>query len=576
MSTGALRDPLKEEFIVAPHETCQSCSNSSGPKFFLTALKGPSNGHRDNIIPKDEEYDSVLSNISYASAELGRLDEEIAYVHQSLAALQQRKEVVQKFKFQEESYFSPIRRLPQEILRHMFYLVHLDHLDIGVVASHPEAHIRVITQVSSYWRWVAESYPLLWSTFYAFFPTEECRPLVGSMIEKCIKLSKELPLDVRFGASCNPNLLEDRCFQVLVQSAYRWKKLYCANHNLFDAISARVSVFPRLRSLELYEVHHSFSLNPAPELAEITVYHAEQLNISVTSQAAPSLTRLTLNFVSDPLAVFSDLSWSHITHLTSDMGLNGELFALLRNMPNLVFLSFNGITRVIEPITLPQLQTLTLGKQVGFQGGTIEIASFTTPRLKTLYLDRNINTDDILQFLHRSQCPLEELKVTDETLDERWGADELRNVKKLCLSAPCSIYDDLYWLTWSSDMRSNDDEDTENVEDVETLFPQLETLDLEDMNYVADVDFAKGLITMLTSRLPPVNQAAPVEARTDTDINDLVCHLKSATVIFKHQVRNEDALSILRDFLRSDVVRQPGVHVSIGYFDLGSAFIDLL
>ncbi|KAF8978150.1 hypothetical protein BDQ17DRAFT_1106192 [Cyathus striatus] len=59
MSTGALRDPLKEEFIVAPHETCQSCSNSSGPKFFLTALKGPSNGHRDNIIPKDEEYDSV-------------------------------------------------------------------------------------------------------------------------------------------------------------------------------------------------------------------------------------------------------------------------------------------------------------------------------------------------------------------------------------------------------------------------------------------------------------------------------------------------------------------------------------
>ncbi|KAF8984807.1 hypothetical protein BDQ17DRAFT_1436870 [Cyathus striatus] len=106
-------------------EICQSCRNLSGRKFVLSDLRGPSDIHRNNIIPTGADRVLVESDISYAQSEISLLDKEINRLQQSLDILKNRRDALKQFEIQERGLFSPIRKLPAELLRQIFHQPHL-------------------------------------------------------------------------------------------------------------------------------------------------------------------------------------------------------------------------------------------------------------------------------------------------------------------------------------------------------------------------------------------------------------------------------------------------------------------
>ncbi|KAF9003666.1 hypothetical protein BDQ17DRAFT_1409051, partial [Cyathus striatus] len=136
-SYRTLHETQAHEFIVAPRDICQSCHSLSGPKFFLSALRGPSDMHRNNVIPTGFEREVAESNISYSASEISRLDREIARLQHSLEALQQRRDALRQFELQERSLFAPIRKLSEDVLRQIFLESQL-HSDYISVCSDPK------------------------------------------------------------------------------------------------------------------------------------------------------------------------------------------------------------------------------------------------------------------------------------------------------------------------------------------------------------------------------------------------------------------------------------------------------
>ncbi|KAF8997838.1 hypothetical protein BDQ17DRAFT_834826 [Cyathus striatus] len=549
-----------KEFTIAPHETCLACGSFSGPKFLLSPFRGLTASHRNNIIPKDHGCELVLLNISYAELEINSLDHEISRLQLSLAALQKRRDDLHKFAMQERSYFAPIRRLPEEILRYIFFQEYVDYADYGLVACADRAPLRLITQVSSHWRSVAHSYPILWSSIYIDTrnqPRNSVRMAVP-FIEKCILLSKESPLTLTFSGIFESSLLGDHCLQAIKQSAYRWGKIDIINQELLQGIAASTT-YSYLRSLKIGTITRSFSLNPSPKLKKITISGARDSTLRISLQSTPSLTHINFIKIDSPFTMFTDLPWSQITHFTSDVNnfLDGELSDMMRSMPNLMFFKFNGFSPLSIPIVLSKVHTLTPGSRGSYMQHSNELEHFTVPSLKILHSERDFETDDILQFLRRSKCSLDGLTITSVALDERWLAEELNKVKKLCFyhPLPSRLFDDIYWLT-----RGNDPGDEQ------PLFPQLEVLDVQKIISDPEDTFVEDLVAMLTSQLPPTSQMAPAgESRDGTTET----WLRSATIAFKEEL-HEDAANIVKAFLRSEVAQQPGVEVTIGYYSYRS------
>ncbi|KAF8990535.1 hypothetical protein BDQ17DRAFT_1207959, partial [Cyathus striatus] len=92
-----------------------------------------------------------------------QLDAEIARLQHVVASLQQRRNVLERFKNQEKSLFAPIRKLPDDLLQNLF-LVCQQHLgrDGFIDVFDRNSFVRTITQICAYWRFIAYSCPQIW------------------------------------------------------------------------------------------------------------------------------------------------------------------------------------------------------------------------------------------------------------------------------------------------------------------------------------------------------------------------------------------------------------------------------
>ncbi|KAF8993566.1 hypothetical protein BDQ17DRAFT_1412927, partial [Cyathus striatus] len=114
---------IYKDFIIAPHEICQTCSSPSGPKFCLTSHgDSPIEDMRDNVIPTCNERESRMSTITQVESEIASLEAEISRIQRSLAALQKRRDELQIFTSQQRSILAPIRKLPSNLLEQIFLL----------------------------------------------------------------------------------------------------------------------------------------------------------------------------------------------------------------------------------------------------------------------------------------------------------------------------------------------------------------------------------------------------------------------------------------------------------------------
>ncbi|KAF9003581.1 hypothetical protein BDQ17DRAFT_481501 [Cyathus striatus] len=261
--------PVAQEqvFIVAPREICQSCHNPSGPKFVLSSLRGSSDLHRKNVIPTGPDRVLADSNISYAQSEIVLLDKEIARLQQSVNALQNRRDALQQFEYQERCLFTPIRKLPEDVLRQIFLQPHLHSNRIYACYYDPQEFIQKVTQVSAHRRFVAHSCALLWSSFSAN-PHESKMSsrtiaMLGRFIEQCLLLSKDVPLSISIGIRYSPEILSEHCIKMIAQNAYRWKDVAILNRELLKAIESRIPADTSLTHLQRLNLNLS-QMTPLP------------------------------------------------------------------------------------------------------------------------------------------------------------------------------------------------------------------------------------------------------------------------------------------------------------------------
>ncbi|KAF9003655.1 hypothetical protein BDQ17DRAFT_483205 [Cyathus striatus] len=544
-----------QAFIVAPSEICQSCRNPSGPKFILSNLRRPSHIHRKNAIPTGADRDVAESNISYAQLEISHLDKEINRLQQSLETLKNRRYALQKFQLQEQGLFSPIRKLPAELLRQIFLQPYL-HSNRISVCYNPCEFIRTATQVSSYWRSVAHSCAILWSKFNAH-PNSNMSSaviaMIGPFIEKCILLSNEVPLCISLGGDCTPEILGESCMSAMAQSVHRWKDVTIWNGRLLKALESHIPThksLTHLEQLDLASITDPVTLKSSPKLTHLGVWQlglGDTTGHTISFQSAPSLVHITIQEVMNPFAFFSNLPWAQLTIFESDgseFSLD-ELYYTLQSMPSLRSLSLKGLTETTRSVTLSHLESLKLH---GFEN-TNALEILIAPRLKMLHLEGDFDPDSVVEFLQRSRCSLEEFRIHLMFIDDTWQIQELKDIKKLHWEDPQFFSDGVNWLT------------NGNVPGVEDLFPRLEILNVCGIGFGLDgnTDAVEGLKDMLKSRLSPVH---PERSEAVPNFISNVHVLKSVHISYDKDF-SADEISSLKDFIQSDVVRLSGVDMLI-------------
>ncbi|KAF8994160.1 hypothetical protein BDQ17DRAFT_1106932 [Cyathus striatus] len=368
-------------------------------------------------------------------------------------------------------------------------------------------------------------------------------------LERFILLSGQVPLHIWFPQVSG--LLGDRCTEVVINSVHRWETITIANGALLETISTRIPgdvTFSCLKYLSLSNITHSMSLYPSPRMTHLNLADIETQGITISLQSAPSLTHLCVSGLEQISDMLIDFPWIQITHFECSFGFFGEeLSGIIQSMPNLTLFKLRGSSMISECISFPRLRMLMLvGGLRGYYTNVLD-TKFTAPQLKVLHLNDNkyCHLSDIFQFLQRSDCQFEELTMNNiytPRSDEDWKVEQLQKVKKLHLKQP-------------------DFGTTSFIQNLCYVLPELETLVISDLQlYDAskEITLVDDLTILLRSRLgSPVLQSS----------SERKCSLKSVTVEFEFDRRtlDMDIENTMRDFIRSDLVRQAGIALTISY-----------
>ncbi|KAF9003907.1 hypothetical protein BDQ17DRAFT_1541581 [Cyathus striatus] len=477
---------MHNAIIHIPHEICDSCSKPSGPSLRISSLPNETELLRNNIMPPDTYLDS--KSTASAKDELSLLNTEITHLQNVLSSLQKRRDEIHQFVFERSSLLAPIRRLPEDLLGHIFFFCqHASFDDHGsVTICNPTTFVRVITRVSSFWRNVALNYPLLWSHVYVDFHVKRGRNItsvlrmIGPFLSQCIRRSGEAPLTLSFSRTCTPKLFSLDVLEEIAKCAWRWEDLQIG-WELLEKVQIEFQ-----DSVPCLYLKRLTILDDVPENQHL-VFHRDM----------PALTEITIRAFTNPVQRLM-FPWSQITKFTSDSNIfeRDELHTLLTSMPNLTSLQFFGNTgrqATQTAIPLPKLKTLHLSGD--FVQIVNQLRSFNSPRLKNLKLDcgtsflGELYQSSVLPFLRRSNCHLDTLILHGIPLSKGWDDEEVKNVRRLEVHRLSSdrFVDDLWWLTR---YESNDPDSL-------LVLPNLEALELHfdhDVEYNLAIEDLKQML----------------------------------------------------------------------------------
>ncbi|KAJ7429899.1 hypothetical protein FB451DRAFT_1291523 [Mycena latifolia] len=356
------------------------CSNCMGyPK---PSLFNPTPVPRDiidtNNPPSDAQIPSIRDFVSGAHARMIQLNAAIDKLIQEREALD-----VEIRKYQ--GALSPIRRIPTEILSHIFTFALPPHLPERASESAPW----IISAVSARWRAIVLSQPHFWSSI-------DIRPLKippsDFKLETQLRRSRELPLNIFFACTslglCTAR--ETELISILAQHCARWETVTLYGPKaLCSALQHRPQrQFSLLRKLcvEMFFEDESASLDvfdDAPKLEEV----------SFNSRLWDS-----------PVAL--RVPWSRLLKYGGCNTWEGHLHTL-QSTSNLVECSlefWSNTTPVGTLIQLPRLLRLYLSEPAF-------LACLDTPALLELHCDG----DSVLlsAFFHRVPCKLQKLVLRD-------------------------------------------------------------------------------------------------------------------------------------------------------------------
>ncbi|KAJ7464485.1 hypothetical protein FB451DRAFT_439970 [Mycena latifolia] len=361
--------------------SCPNCmailhSDSTPPLF--KSNPAPRDIIDTNDPPADSQIPSLRDFISSAQARKIELNSAIDKLIQEREALDVE---IQK----HQGALSPLRRMPTEILSHIFTFTLRPH--------HPDAESApwIVSAVCARWRAIVLCQPSFWNSIH-IGPAPPKIPASGFRLQTQLPRSEELPLHVIFFCEDAENFTEREMelIDILAQYCARWEtaSIY-GPEELYSAIEHHLRrQLPLLRKLrlEMFFEDESSSLNlfdDAPELQEVYV------------------NTILWNF---PIAL--KVPWPQLLKYGGSNTWGGHLDAL-RSGLNLVECTlefWSNSTDVGTVIQLPHLLRLSLSEPAF-------LACLDTPALLELHCDQD--SDLLALFFRRVPCKLQKLVLRD-------------------------------------------------------------------------------------------------------------------------------------------------------------------
>ncbi|KAF7357903.1 hypothetical protein MVEN_00836600 [Mycena venus] len=122
---------------------------------------------RTNYCPRDEELAQIKALLSEPCQRLKHLDDEIAVLQKALDKLSEERNALSAYVKAHEALMSPIRRLPLDILEHIFVACLPTHRNC--VMSAKEAPV-ILGRICSSWRNISLRTPRLWCRLHIVEP----------------------------------------------------------------------------------------------------------------------------------------------------------------------------------------------------------------------------------------------------------------------------------------------------------------------------------------------------------------------------------------------------------------------
>ncbi|KAF7341990.1 hypothetical protein MVEN_01786000 [Mycena venus] len=399
-----------------------------------------------NYCPTDDELPQIKGLLIEPCLKLKSLDDEIATMRKALEKLTEERDALRAYVDAHEALMSPIRRLPLDILEHIFVACLPTHRNC--VMSAQEAPV-ILGRICSSWRAMSLSTPRLWSRLHIVEPTSpelSNSPSTSSSSRRLLQLeakvtqrlevintwlrrSGQCPLTIslegssgarypHFGAPVPPTKT-DLFINTLLQFASRWQNIrLVAQPSALETLS-RLSEddVPLLKQLEIIHCFEdSQSANVARwSLSQSGVLHAPTLSTFLISGSHTKSTDLPLR-------------WNQLTTLSLVPPWGGTLltcqmvFDILSSLHTLEVQSVGApiftFGLLLSRLWLPELRDFTLRGQEDHRTAstvdTIVSSLAASPHLESISIDSDAFTkSSLMDFLRGLRPSVKHLHITE-------------------------------------------------------------------------------------------------------------------------------------------------------------------
>ena len=232
-----------------------------------------------NLPPSEVEVDLVLNIVSEAESNMGRIRKQLE-IQPKNRVLKNQLRTFENYITRHQSILSPLRRLPPELLYHIFTFFAPPRSYLNA----PDNHSRWselpwnLSQACHRWRAISLSMPLLWTKIPLLIPDRlyTADPSFLEFYTSFLLRSADQPICVfvsSYAAKPDKAVKRYPAIKILISHSYRWQHLSIVSHSshLLRAFRPIKKRLPILRTLNL-ELDPEASLDifkKAPKLSQV-------------------------------------------------------------------------------------------------------------------------------------------------------------------------------------------------------------------------------------------------------------------------------------------------------------------